>query len=225
MKLDPVLNSYKAFLFDLNGTMIDDMAYHIVAWSDMLNRVLGAGLTEEEVKAQMYGKNEELLIRVFGPDRFTREEMLNYSMEKERRYQAAFLPELKLLEGLPSLLNLSRETGIRMAIGSAANTFNINFVLDNLHLHQFFDAVISADDVEISKPDPDTYLKCAAALQVSPADCLVFEDAPKGVEAALNAGMNCIVLTTLHEPEDFSQYPNIIRFMKNYTGLLQEKPV
>lgn len=75
MEMETVLSRYKAFLFDLNGTMIDDMNYHIVAWSDMLNNVLGAGLTREQVKLQMYGKNEELLIRVFGPGRFTKEEM------------------------------------------------------------------------------------------------------------------------------------------------------
>ena len=219
MNIDTVLSRYKALLFDLNGTMIDDMKYHIVAWSDMLNNVLGAGLSYEEVKAQMYGKNEELLVRVFGPDKFSREEMQQYSMEKERRYQAAFLPELKLLDGLPGLLDQAKAAGIRMAIGSAANTFNIDFVLDNLRLRSYFDAIISADDVEISKPDPDTYLKCAAAIGVTTKDCLVFEDAPKGVEAAFNAGMDCVVLTTLHEPHEFSAYPNIIHFMNDYSGL------
>ncbi|WP_262916001.1 HAD family hydrolase [Flavihumibacter cheonanensis] len=219
MNIDTVLSRYKALLFDLNGTMIDDMKYHIVAWSDMLNNVLGAGLSYEEVKAQMYGKNEELLVRVFGPDKFSREEMQQYSMEKERRYQAAFLPELKLLDGLPGLLDQAKASGIRMAIGSAANTFNIDFVLDNLRLRSYFDAIISADDVEISKPDPDTYLKCAAAIGVTTKDCLVFEDAPKGVEAAFNAGMDCVVLTTLHEPHEFSAYPNIIHFMNDYSGL------
>ncbi|WP_290797152.1 HAD family hydrolase [Flavihumibacter sp. UBA7668] len=214
------LLSYEAFLFDLNGTMIDDMQYHVVAWSDMLNNVLGAGLSYEEVKAQMYGKNEELLVRVFGPDRFTKEEMLKYSMEKERRYQAAFLPQLRLIDGLGEVLTMAKNARIPMAIGSAANMFNINFVLDNLELHAVFDAIISADDVEISKPDPDTYLKCAFALGVNPARCLVFEDAPKGVEAAWRAGMDCIVLTTLHEKQDFVSYPNAIGFMKDYTVLL-----
>lgn len=214
------LLSYEAFLFDLNGTMIDDMQYHVVAWSDMLNNNLGAKLSYEEVKAQMYGKNEELLVRVFGPDRFSKEEMLHYSMEKERRYQAAFLPQLRLIDGLGEVLKMAKNARIPMAIGSAANMFNINFVLDNLELHAFFDAIISADDVEISKPDPDTYLKCASALGVNPARCLVFEDAPKGVEAAWRAGMDCLVLTTLHEKQDFVSYPNTIGFMKDYRGLL-----
>ena len=65
----------KAFLFDLNGTMIDDMQFHCKAWFNILNDDLGANLSWEQVKEQMYGKNTELLIRVFGKDRFTQEEM------------------------------------------------------------------------------------------------------------------------------------------------------
>jgi beta-phosphoglucomutase-like phosphatase (HAD superfamily) len=90
----------KAFLFDLNGTMIDDMEYHTKAWYTILNNDLGAALSWEEVKREMYGKNIELLVRVFGPDRFSAEEMDRLSVEKEKRYQAAFLPQLKLLNGL-----------------------------------------------------------------------------------------------------------------------------
>jgi len=106
-----------------------------------------------------------------------------------------------------------------MGIGSAAIPFNIDFVLDNLHLRHYFKAIVSADDVAHSKPDPETYLKAAAQMGVAAEDCIVFEDAPKGVEAALNAGMQSVVLTTMHQAEEFSQYPNIIRFIKNYEGL------
>ncbi|MBC6491449.1 HAD family hydrolase [Flavihumibacter stibioxidans] len=210
---------YKAFLFDLNGTMIDDMGYHVVAWTDILNNELKAGLSYEQVKAQMYGKNDELLERVFGEARFSPEEMLTISMEKERRYQQAFFPELKLIAGLGELLESAREERVRMAIGSAAIPFNIDFVLDNLQLRHYFETIVSADDVEISKPHPETYLECAARLALEPGDCVVFEDAPKGVEAALNAGMDCVVLTTLHGREDFGNYPNIIRFITDYNQL------
>ncbi|HEY8399595.1 MAG TPA: HAD family phosphatase, partial [Flavihumibacter sp.] len=214
--MNTILHPYQAFLFDLNGTMIDDMAYHLVAWSDMLNNQLNAGLSPEEVKAQMYGKNEELLTRVFGPDRFSAEEMREISMQKERLYQKAFLPELKLIDGLPQLLDEAKNAGIRLAIGSAAYMFNIDFVLDNLNIRDYFEAIISADDVNLSKPHPETYLKCAQLLGVEATKCLVFEDAPKGVEAAMNAGMDCVVLTTLHEEAAFAEYPNVIRFMKDY---------
>ena len=74
----------KAFLFDLNGTMIDDMAYHQVAWAEILNHDLKAHLSPEQVRDQMYGKNDELLKRVFGPSFFSEEKMKKISMEKEK---------------------------------------------------------------------------------------------------------------------------------------------
>ncbi|CAN5406766.1 beta-phosphoglucomutase family hydrolase [soil metagenome] len=213
------MNLYaKAFLFDLNGTVIDDMRYHAEAWYDILTKDLNSTITRPEVKAQMYGKNDELLVRVFGEGYFTQEQMNHLSMEKERRYQQAYLPQLALIDGLQQFLEGAKQSGIKMAIGSAAIPFNIAFVLDNLQLNDFFPVLVSADDVVTSKPHPDTFLQCAAALNVSPADCIVFEDAPKGVEAAQNAGMQCVVLTTTHSIEEFSAYNNIIAYANDYTG-------
>lgn len=208
-----------AFLFDLNGTVIDDMNYHAEAWFDILNNDLGAGLSREEVKVQMYGKNDELLIRIFGENHFSQQRIKELSIEKERRYQQAYLPQLKLMDGLQQLLNQSKAAGIKMAIGSAAIPFNIDFVLTNLQLHKYFPVVVSADDVVISKPHPETFLQCAKQLGVKPQECIVFEDAPKGVESAYNAGMPCFVLTTTHPREDFAAYDNIIGFAKDYTAL------
>ena len=206
----------KAFLFDLNGTMIDDMHFHAKAWHQILTQDLGASLTWEEVKVQMYGKNSEVLDRIFGKSRFTAEEVLELSVEKERRYQQEYFPHLKLIDGLDNFLAQARRSGIPMAIGSAAIPFNIDFVLDNLDIRHYFKTIVSADDVVESKPDPETFLKAAQLLGVEPSACVVFEDAPKGVEAAQNAGMTCVVLTTAHDPEDFSSYSNIIRFVRDY---------
>ncbi|WP_212003388.1 HAD family phosphatase [Chitinophaga sp. HK235] len=206
----------KAFIFDLNGTMINDMEYHLDGWHNMLNK-LGANMTREAVRGHMYGKNEELLMRIFGKDRFTLPQMLEIAHEKEVLYQEAFRPHLELIAGLPAFLRQATDTGIPMAIGSAANRFNINFVLDNLQLHDYFNAVVSAEDVATSKPNPEVFLKCAAAIHAAPADCIVFEDAPKGVEAALNAGMQAVVLTTMHTRDEFAAYPNILAFVEDYT--------
>ena len=208
-----------AFLFDLNGTVIDDMHYHAEAWFEILNNDLGCSLTWEEVKVQMYGKNEEVLTRFFGEGHFTMERMNELSIEKEKRYQEAYLPKLALIEGLKEFLEMAKAAGIKMAIGSAAIPFNIDFVLDNLQLREYFPVVVSAHDVTISKPHPETFLQCAAALNVDPKDCIVFEDAPKGVESALNAGMQTFVLTTTHPKEDFEQYDNVIGFGKDYIAL------
>ena len=210
----------KAFIFDLNGTMIDDMQYHARAWYDILNHDLKAGLTQDEVNVQMYGKNNELLKRIFGKNHFDETRMKELSLEKERRYQQAYLPNLKLINGLQIFLERSEQAGIPMAIGSAAITFNIDFILDNLHIRHFFKAIVSADDVTTSKPDPETFIKCAKLLNVSPGNCIVFEDAPKGVEAAQNAGMDCVVLTTMHKKEDFMKYDNVVGLSKIIVQLI-----
>lgn len=208
---------YKGFLFDLNGTMIDDMEFHSMAWYDILNNDLGANLNREQVKREMYGKNHELLVRVFGENRFSYEEMDQLSFEKERRYQKEFFPHLKLINGLDEFLERAYEKNIQMAIGSAAITFNVDFVLDNLNLRHYFKAIVSADNVKHSKPDPETFLKAARLLNLKPEECVVFEDAPKGVEAAANAGMPALVLTTMHGSEEFLQYDNVLGFVKDYT--------
>ena len=206
--------NYSAFLFDLNGTMIDDMQYHITAWHRILNE-LGAGLSREHVREECYGKNHELLERIF-PGRFSEAEKDRMSYEKEKQYQEEYRPNLRLIDGLPEFLDRAHAKGKKLAIGSAAILFNIDFVLDGLDIRKYIDAIISADHVEYSKPHPETFLKCAEELSVAPAECLIFEDAPKGVEAAWQAGMDCVVITTMHEADEFSNYPNITGFIRNY---------
>ena len=215
------LRNDKAFLFDLNGTMIDDMQYHIHAWHRIFNN-LGANITLERMKEECYGKNHEVIERIL-PGKFSYPEKDKMSMEKEKEYQKAFRPYLKLLPGLDDFLRKSYEADIPMAIGSAAIMFNVDFVLDGLNIRHYFQALISADDVRKSKPDPETYLKCADALHIDPSNCIVFEDAPKGVESALNAGMKCVVLTLLHEEHEFPASENIIGFVKHYRDTLLRK--
>lgn len=206
----------KAFLFDLNGTMIDDMGYHIKAWHTILTN-LGADISLERTKEECYGKNNELLERIF-PGRFSESEKDSMGYAKEEQYQREFRPNLKLFKGLDQFLEQAYRQRIKMAIGSAAITFNIDFVLDGLHIRHYFSSIVSADNVVKSKPDPETYLKCAAELGIAPEDCVVFEDAPKGVEAAQNAGMQAVVIMSMHTKEEFAAYDNIIGFIEDYTA-------
>ena len=209
------MSSKKAFLFDLNGTMIDDMQYHINAWHRILNE-LGANISIAQMKEECYGKNEEILERMF-PGRFTAVEMGTIGFEKEKKYQEDYKPQLALLPGLPIFLQNAAIHRIQMAIGSAAIIFNIDFVLDNLNLRAYFDVIVGAEDVKASKPDPETYLSCSHKLGIDPADCIVFEDSVKGVESALLAGMKAVVITTMHEENEFDQYSNVLLCVKDYT--------
>ena len=211
--------SMRAFIFDMNGTMVDDMYYHATAWGNIINGELNANLTGEQLNKEMYGKNEEVLERIFGKGRFTAEEINSISQNKEAAYQKAFKPHLKLIAGLHVFLEKAHEHGIPIAIGTAAIPYNLDFILDNLDIRHYFTTIISAEDVTISKPHPETFLLAAAGLNVSPDECIVFEDAPKGVEAALNAGMKAIAVTTMHEAADFAQYENVLFCIKDYTDV------
>lgn len=207
--------TYGAFLFDLNGTMIDDMPFHIRAWHRIVNG-MGANISYERAKEECYGKNHDFLERIF-PGKFSYEEKDRMSLEKEKGYQQEYRPHLKLIAGLEGFLREAKAQGIKTAVGSAAIRFNIDFVLDGLNIRSLFDAVVCADDVTESKPHPETFLKCAEAVGAHPGQCLVFEDTPKGAETALRAGMDCLVITTLHRPEEFTAYKNIIGFIDDYT--------
>ena len=212
-----MFKKYKAFVFDLNGTMVNDMPYHIKAWHEKIIQ-LGGTLTLDEMKHQCYGKNDELLERVF-PGKYSLEERIKIGNEKEAIYRIEFKPFLKLMDGLDQFLKKADQENIKMAIGSAAIMDNINFVIQNMHIEHYFNTIICANDVKNSKPDPETFLKCAEALSVAPADCLVFEDTPKGVECALNAGMQAVVILGEHEAAEFEQYENVIHLVRDYQGL------
>ena len=211
------MQEIKAFLFDMNGTMINDMQYHISAWHRILNE-FGANISMERMKEECYGKNHELIERIL-PGRFTEEEKDKLSLEKERQYQRDFRPHLALINGLEGFLKESNAAGIKLGIGSAAIRYNIDFVLDGLGIRKYFQSIVSADDVIRSKPDPGTWFKCADELGLPSGDCLVFEDSPKGAESALNAGMNCIIITSLHSREEFSSYKNVIGFINNFNDI------
>ena len=212
-----MLRKFKAFLFDLNGTMVNDMPYHIKAWHEKIIE-LGGNLTLEEMKHQCYGKNDELLERVF-PGKYSLEDRIEIGNAKEALYRIEFKPFLSLIDGLDLFLKKAHKENIKMAIGSAAIMDNINFVIQNMDIAHYFKAIISANDVEKSKPHPETFLRCAEAIHVDPKYCLVFEDTPKGVECAMNAGMQCIVVLGEHEAQEFEQFDNVIHFIKDYNGL------
>lgn len=207
---------YKAFIFDLNGTIIDDMKFHTRVWYEILNDELEANLTYDAVQAEMYGKNSELLERVFGTEKFTPQQMHQISVQKEQRYQHIYRPHLKLMDGLDIFLQDAQNNKIKMGIGTAAIMFNVDYILDGLHIRKYFDAVVSADDVAASKPHPETFLSCAKKLGISPSQCLVFEDTPKGVETAVNAGMDSVVILSGHRESDFTAADNIIAFVNDY---------
>ncbi len=206
-----------ALIFDMDGTMVDNMMTHHRGWQKTL-AVYGLELTLEEVIATCHGKNVEIIERLF-PGKYSIEERERISFEKERWYRSIFLPDLKLIAGLAELLETAQKNGIPMGIGTAAPKANVDFALDNLGIRHYFQAVIHADDVEKGKPEPEVFFKVADKLGVPYANCLVFEDSPTGAKTALNAGMKAIILTTTHRAEEFAEIPSVLRCVSDFTGI------
>lgn len=207
----------KAAIFDMDGTMVDNMMVHHRAWQKELAD-LGLVLDLDEVRRQVHGINEEILARLFG-DRFTEAEREQIAWRKESRYREIFLKELKLIEGCAALLDQLRTLEIPIAIASAAPPENVDFVVDNLDLRSYFKAILHSKSVTKGKPDPEIYLKTAAQLGVDAKSCIVFEDSPTGAKSSANAGCQTVVITTTHTREEFEGITNIKTFIKDFTEL------
>ncbi len=204
-------------IFDMDGTMVDNMMVHHRAWQKRLEEE-GLKLTLEQVIASCHGKNDDILLRLFG-DKYTFEERDRISAEKEANYREIFLPQLKLVDGLSQLLEEAYQMAIPMGIGTAARLENVNFVLDNLNIRHYFKAIVCDRDVTKGKPDPEVFFKVADLLGIAYKFNLVFEDSPTGAKTARNAGMKAIIITTTHQKEEFADFSNILTCENNYTNI------
>jgi beta-phosphoglucomutase len=108
---------------------------------------------------------------------------------------------------------------VKLAVATSAPPANIVFTLDDLDLRRHFDTVVGAADVARGKPHPDVFLKAAEKLGVDPRACIVFEDAPMGVEAARRAGMKAVVITTTLPADAFREFDNVVRIVEHYEDL------
>jgi beta-phosphoglucomutase len=208
----------KAFLFDLDGTLIDTMPWHFKTWQLVVTE-MGSPLQGTELMNELYGNGAELMNRLVPGRTFTEAEAKAIVDAKEERYRKLYGKQITVLEGAIEFLDEAKKLNIAMGIGTASNQANIDFALDQLQLHAYFAAVIGADDVELSKPHPETWLKLAEALQAKPEQCIVFEDAPKGVEAAQKAGMKAVAITGHYTANDFGDYDNILKIVPSLNAL------
>ncbi len=207
----------KAIIFDMDGTMIDNMMVHHRAWQQQL-LLEGYSYSLSEIIEHFHGKNLEIIERMFG-DKYNDEQRLEFSNKKEQLYRELFRPDLKLIEGLNDLLSIAYENDIPMAIGTAAQYANVNMVLDELNIRNYFDVIVADIDVENGKPNPEVFLKVAEKLGVKPENCLVFEDSPVGAKTAENADMKAIILTTTHKEKEFQNYKTVVKCINDYTEI------
>jgi beta-phosphoglucomutase len=184
-------------LWDLDGTLIDSSELHYEAWAEVL-RELGRPL-DRAVFAQSFGNRNDTilrqLLRVEGSD----EEIQRLGQRKEELYRDRVRARgAPLLPGASAWLRRLERAGWRQALASSAPRANIEATLEPLGLHDFFDAIVSAEDVTRGKPDPLVFLTAAGRLGLPPARCVVVEDAPAGLLGARRAGMASIGVLSAH---------------------------
>lgn len=182
----------KAAIFDMDGTLVDNSAVHVRAFDIFCARY---GVTDWKRKIDgAFGMGNDDIMRMLMPEAVIRERGLRrLAEEKEAIYREIYAPEIEPVAGLADLLGRLREAEIRCAVGSSGCRANVDFVLERCGIGPFFELRVNGDMVSRCKPDPEIYLTAAAALGLAPAECLVFEDAPAGIEAARRAGAGRIV--------------------------------
>lgn len=200
----------KAVIFDLDGTMIDNNAYHLAAWRQYLTD-LGINITEEEYRKNINGRTNKDAIEYIYQRTMSNDEAMVYTLEKEAVYRKIYQPFIQPVEGLTGLLKLLELKNLPLGIATSGIRVNIDFMFEHIPVRKFFSAVINSEHITHGKPHPEIFLKTAEALHVSPGSCLVFEDAAVGVKAAKAAGMNVVALTTTQTEAELAEADLIIK--------------
>ena len=198
------LPSGPAAIFDLDGTLVDSFDAHSIAWSRMGERH-GVPITAEQFERHFGRRNEQMLREIWleaGRGELTDADIARLDHEKEAIYRELVAGTFPVMDGGPELLRSLRDAGWKLAVGSSAPPENVAVAIDGIGAHDLFHATVSGRDVRLGKPEPECFLLAAERLGIPPSRCVVIEDAPAGITAALRAGMRCVAITSKgHHPE------------------------
>jgi len=211
-----------AFIFDMDGTILDNMRFHTRAWLQVLDEL---GLPRWEPQAWEHRTsgvpNRTILRELLGLD-LDDAGIARWVERKEALYREHAADAVQEIPGCTAYIRRLRVSGGKVALATGAGRTNIAFNLNALGLLHDFDAVVGADDVQRGKPEPDIFLAAADRLGAAPSDCVVFEDAPMGLEAARCAGMRAVCVTSMMTESDARAWPNVVRTVRDFQemGLL-----
>lgn len=207
---------FEALLFDMDGTLVDNMEWHRQTWLRWAPRE-GLHLSEEELLSQTHGTIGEIVARLF-PDKSAAERQ-QIGERKESLYRELYAPHLRLLPGMSDLLEWAQATAMPLALATAGHAPNIAFTLDGLGIRPYFQAIVGSEEVSHGKPHPEVFLLAAQKLGVAPEKCLVLEDSPAGVEAARRAGMRCVVINALAPRKQFGARAHVLSWSRDARAL------
>lgn len=193
-------SSYAA-IFDMDGVIIDSNPFHKIALRQFCEKY-GYTLSDEELINRIYGRtNKEWITNLFGRS-LPPDELRQYADEKESLFRELYQHDIAALNGLEDFLIQLKNAGIPIAIGTSAPRANVDFVLGRTGLGHYFSTILDESHVSHGKPNPEIYLKVAAAMGYQPQQCIVFEDSLSGVEAGQKAGAKVVGIATTHSKEE-----------------------
>lgn len=195
-------------VFDMDGVIVDTNPYHKISLKQFCEKY-GYHFTDEELIKRIYGRtNNEWITNLFG--KLPKERLLELGEEKEAMFRAIYKDAVEPVAGLEKFLKKLTHQKIPNAIGTSAPRSNVDFILDNTGLRNYFPVILDQSHVEHGKPNPEIYLKTAAALNLQPAQTIVFEDSLSGIEAAQRAGARVVGVTTTHTPAELKHCDLVI---------------
>jgi beta-phosphoglucomutase len=192
----------RAAIFDLDGTLVDNMPVHAEAFAVFAERHGLPRLTMEDRLRLDGRRNKEIFPDLFGRV-LTDDEQARYADEKEALYRELSTGRLEPVKGLTALLDRLEAHGVPVAIATSSPSENVGHTLAELGLDSRIRCIVRGDEVRRGKPFPDVYLAAAARLGIAPTECVAFEDAPIGVSAARAAGMKTVALANSFTPDVF----------------------
>jgi beta-phosphoglucomutase len=205
-----------AVLFDMDGVLVDSNPYHKTAIGLFLEKH-NFHFTDEELKQKVWGRmNKEWLRAVFGEE-MPEAEVVQHGLDKELIYRQIYAKDVVEVKGLTPFLKLLQANQIPCAVATSAPRPNVDFAFEYLHIAPYFQAVLDESHVRHGKPNPEIYLKAAAALGFPPERCIVIEDSLAGTRAGKDSGAKVIGITTTHTPEELHPTSDLI--IDDFTNL------
>lgn len=198
----------KGFIFDMDGVVVDNHRFHFQAWMEFAEKY-NFPLNAEIYRKEFNGKtNADLFRMIFGE--ISSSEIERFAWEKESHYQNLYHDHMKPHTGLIDFLEYLHVNNFKVALGTSAPTFNVNFTLDKLSLRKYFHVIVDGPQVKKGKPDPEVYLMCVNQLNLRPEDCVVFEDSLAGLESGKRAGCEIVGVATSHRVEELLPMTSLI---------------
>jgi beta-phosphoglucomutase len=179
----------KGVVFDFDGVIVDSHAVHQRAWRRFLESV-GTSVSDEQLRFVLDGRKRDDILRHFLGN-LDSDKLHEYGHQKEQIFRSE-AANVQVIEGLLAFLEDLEEARLLLGIASSGSRSRVEFLLGRLALRQRFRVVVTGDEVESGKPNPELFLRAAQDLQIDPTELVVLEDAFSGVKAAKAAGMRCV---------------------------------